>query len=63
LPRLATTRIGLHTNVFVAGYRHPFVAAKGVATLDALSPGRVILGVAAGYLELAERFGKEVIHA
>jgi probable F420-dependent oxidoreductase len=47
----ATTRIGLHTNVFVAGYRNPFVAAKGVATLDALSQGRVILGVAAGYLE------------
>jgi probable F420-dependent oxidoreductase len=47
----ATSRIGLHTNVFVAGYRNPFLAAKGVATLDALSGGRVILGVAAGYLE------------
>jgi probable F420-dependent oxidoreductase len=47
----ATSRIGLHTNVFVAGYRNPFLAAKGVATLDALSQGRVILGVAAGYLE------------
>jgi len=25
----ATTRVGLHTNVFVAGYRNPFVEAKG----------------------------------
>jgi alkanesulfonate monooxygenase SsuD/methylene tetrahydromethanopterin reductase-like flavin-dependent oxidoreductase (luciferase family) len=51
----ATTRIGLHTNGFVAGYRNPFVAAKGVATLDALSQGRVILGMAAGYLDPATR--------
>src|SRR5688572_27524502 len=47
----ATTRLQLHTNVFLPQYRNPFVAAKGVATLDALSNGRVILGVAAGYLE------------
>ena len=32
-------------------YRNPFIAAKGVASLDALSGGRVILGVGAGYLE------------
>jgi probable F420-dependent oxidoreductase len=47
----ATTRLLLHTNVFIPAYRNPFVAAKGVATLDALSGGRMILGVAAGYLE------------
>ena len=46
----ATTRLRLHTNVFIPAYRNPFIAAKGVATLDALSGGRVILGVAAGYL-------------
>ena len=46
-----TTRLLLHTNVLIAQYRNPFVAAKGVATLDALSNGRVILGLAAGYLE------------
>jgi probable F420-dependent oxidoreductase len=45
-----TTRLRLHTNVFVPAYRNPFVAAKGIATLDAMSGGRVILGVAAGYL-------------
>ena len=46
----ATTRLRLHTNVFIPAYRNPFIAAKGVATLDALAGGRVILGVAAGYL-------------
>ncbi len=47
----ATRRILLHTHVFVAAYRNPFLAAKGVATLQNLSGGRVILGVAAGYLK------------
>ncbi len=47
----ATTRLRLHTNVFIPAYRNPFIAAKGIATLDTLSGGRVILGVAAGYLE------------
>jgi probable F420-dependent oxidoreductase len=47
----ATTRLRLHTNVFVPAYRNPFIAAKGIATLDTLAGGRVILGVAAGYLE------------
>lgn len=46
----ATTTVRLQTHVYVAAYRNPFLAAKGVATLDALSGGRVILGVAAGYL-------------
>ena len=46
----ATTRIRLHTHVYVAAYRTPFLAAKSVATLQNLSGGRVILGVAAGYL-------------
>ncbi|MGO9027311.1 MAG: TIGR03619 family F420-dependent LLM class oxidoreductase [Acidimicrobiales bacterium] len=47
----ATTRIGLHTNLFIPAYRNPFLAAKGVASLDVLSGGRVILGIGAGYLE------------
>ncbi|MGZ6907422.1 MAG: TIGR03619 family F420-dependent LLM class oxidoreductase [Acidimicrobiia bacterium] len=46
----ATRRVLLHTHVFVAAYRNPFLAAKGVATLQNLSGGRVVLGVAAGYL-------------
>jgi probable F420-dependent oxidoreductase len=47
----ATSRLRLHTNAFIVPYRNPFLAAKGVATLDAMSRGRVILGVAPGYLE------------
>jgi probable F420-dependent oxidoreductase len=47
----ATTRLRLQTNVLVLAYRNPFLSAKSAASLDALSGGRVILGVAAGYLE------------
>ncbi len=47
----ATTRLRLHTNLFVAPYRNPFLAAKGIATLDVLSGGRTIVGLGAGYLE------------
>jgi len=47
----ATTRVRLHTNLCIPAYRNPFLLAKTVATLDALSTGRVILGVGAGYLE------------
>jgi probable F420-dependent oxidoreductase len=47
----ATSRIKLLTNILVVGYRNAFLAAKGVASLDALSGGRLILGVAPGYLE------------
>jgi probable F420-dependent oxidoreductase len=47
----ATTTLHLFTNCYIPAYRHPYVAAKGVATLDALTDGRVILGLAAGYLE------------
>ena len=46
----ATTRLRLHTNLLVPSYRNPFVAAKAVATLDALSNGRMIVGLGAGYL-------------
>jgi len=47
----ATARVMLHTHVFIAAYRNPFLAAKGVATLQNLSGGRMLLGVAAGYLK------------
>ena len=47
----ATTTLRLHTNLLILAYRNPFLGAKAVATLDALSGGRVILGVGAGYLE------------
>ena len=47
----ATTRLRVQTHVLVAAYRNPFLAAKAIATLDVLSRGRVIVGIAAGYLE------------
>jgi probable F420-dependent oxidoreductase len=47
----ATATIRLHTNLFIAAYRNPFLAAKGIASLDVLSGGRLILGIGAGYLE------------
>lgn len=46
----ATTRLRLQTNIAVLAYRNPFLTAKAAASLDVLSGGRVILGVAAGYL-------------
>jgi len=46
-----TERLRLLTNITVVAYRNPFLLAKTVATLDALSGGRVILGAAAGYLK------------
>ena len=47
----ATRRIRLQTNLCVLPYRNPYLTAKAVASLDVLSNGRVLLGVAAGYLE------------
>ncbi|HPG27467.1 MAG TPA: LLM class F420-dependent oxidoreductase [Myxococcota bacterium] len=47
----ATKHLRLHTNILVLAYRNPFLTAKAVASLDAVSGGRVIVGVGAGYLE------------
>lgn len=47
----ATTRLRLQTNLCVLPYRNPFLTAKAVASLDVLAGGRVLLGVATGYLE------------
>ncbi len=45
-----TEHLMLQTNVYIAAYRNPFLAAKSVLSLDLLSGGRAIIGVAAGYL-------------
>jgi probable F420-dependent oxidoreductase len=47
----ATTTLRVQTNIVVLGYRNPFVLAKAATSLDVLSGGRLILGVAAGYLK------------
>jgi probable F420-dependent oxidoreductase len=47
----ATSTLLLHVNSLVLGYRNPFLAASAVATLDHLSHGRLILGVATGWLK------------
>jgi len=46
----ATRHIKLGVSVYVMPYRNPVVTAKIVATLDALSEGRVIFGVGVGWL-------------
>ena len=46
-----TKRVGIGTTVLVLPMRHPLNVAKSVATIDQFSGGRVILGVAAGWLE------------
>lgn len=46
----ATTELLLHTNIYVLPYRNPFLAARALGSLDRLSGGRLIVGVAAGYM-------------
>ncbi|RCV47560.1 TIGR03619 family F420-dependent LLM class oxidoreductase, partial [Marinitenerispora sediminis] len=48
-----TGRIRLGTSVLVLPLRDPFLVAKQTATLERLAPGRVVLGVGAGW-EAAE---------
>jgi probable F420-dependent oxidoreductase len=45
-----TERIRLIPNIVVLPYRNPFIVAKSIATIDALSGGRFTLATATGYL-------------
>jgi probable F420-dependent oxidoreductase len=45
-----TERIRFGTFVYLLGIRHPFVSARGFATLDIVSGGRALCGVGAGWL-------------
>ncbi len=47
----ATTRVRLGFGVIVLPQRQPVLLAKQVSSIDALSRGRLIVGVGAGYLE------------
>ncbi|MGH7324907.1 MAG: LLM class flavin-dependent oxidoreductase [Candidatus Rokuibacteriota bacterium] len=44
-----TRRIGLGTGILVLPLRNPAIVAKSLSTLDVISRGRLILGVAAGW--------------
>jgi probable F420-dependent oxidoreductase len=47
----ASPRILVHTHILVLAYRNPFDVAKAAASLDALSCGRLVLGIGTGYLK------------
>ncbi len=54
----ATERLRLGTSILVLPHRHPVLAAKMLATLDHLAPGRVVAGVGVGWMrEEIELFG------
>ena len=56
-----TNRVHLGTSVLVLPYRQPLVVAKQWATLDALSGGRTVLGVGAGFMrEQFEVLGMDI---
>ena len=46
----ATRRVRLGTTVLIVPYRNAVVTAKMVSSLDALSGGRVVLGIGAGWV-------------
>lgn len=46
---MATSRVRCGSLVYCAGYRHPAVLAKSIATIDNFSGGRVTLGLGAGW--------------
>lgn len=55
----ATKRVRVGTSVLISAQRDPMLTAKQIATLDALSGGRVEVGVGAGWLR--EEF--DILHA
>lgn len=46
-----TTKIKLCTGILILPQRNPVILAKTVATLDAMSNGRMVLGIGVGWLE------------
>jgi probable F420-dependent oxidoreductase len=45
-----TARLRVATGVYVLPLRHPLVVARALASIDALAPGRVELGVGVGWM-------------
>jgi probable F420-dependent oxidoreductase len=46
---MVTSRARLGASVFILGHRHPIVMAKMLTSIDALSHGRLIVGVGVGW--------------
>jgi probable F420-dependent oxidoreductase len=46
----ATSRVRLGTTVLIAPYRNAVVTAKMISSLDALSGGRIVFGIGAGWV-------------
>jgi len=46
---MCTSRARLGSSVFILGHRHPIPMAKALSTIDALSNGRLIVGVGVGW--------------
>jgi probable F420-dependent oxidoreductase len=46
-----TEQVRLLSHVYVPAYRHPLQVAKAFSTIDAISGGRVIMGVGAGHVK------------
>jgi probable F420-dependent oxidoreductase len=46
---MCSTRARLGASVFILGHRHPVVMAKMLTSIDALSEGRLIVGVGVGW--------------
>ena len=46
---MCTSRARLGSSVFILGHRHPVPMAKALTTIDALSQGRLIVGVGVGW--------------
>ena len=44
-----TERIGLGPGVLIPSLRHPMTAAASIAALEALAPGRIVIGVGSGF--------------
>lgn len=46
----ATERVRIGTDVMIAAYRHPIVLGKALASIERFARGRLILGLAAGWM-------------
>ena len=47
----ATSKLTVHLNLVVMGYRNPFLVARAVSTLDHLTKGRLMVTIGAGYMQ------------